>query len=299
MSAGSPAGASMDDDNWSDYSSVMAPNGIVAEGPRVTLTSGLTFSIPEGLAGRVKGFWYKNVTSAQTKTGTNNTNSNPRIDRLVLRYDRGLKTVTPTIIQGAPGASPQPPPLQNGPNLFDTAVCRATCPGNGSAQNYNSLVHDFVPVSATRGKHAWTAVGTVGAGGHQFANLTAPASGSFPNWSQGTIATLSGGNSVLLNRPGIWALTMKVFSESGFPGISRMWLNWVNGPELFSDFTVEQSRVPIADNPPTAQLRQRLFWQGNVSPLEAAQPLTLHALWSANGPAINYQAEFYAHYLGG
>jgi hypothetical protein len=299
MSVGSPAGASMDDDNWSDYSSQMAPDGVVADSPRVTLTSGLTFSIPLNFAGRAKGFWYKNISGAQTKSGTANSNSNPRIDRLVLRYDRAAKTITPVIVQGAPGASPQPPALSNGPNLFDTPICRATCPGSGSAQNYSNLVHDFVPISTSRAKHAWFASGLVGAGGTQFTNLAAPAAGTYPNWVQGNIASLSGSTSVLLNRPGSWALTMKVFSDSGFEGVSRMWWNWIDGPELFPDFTVEQSRVPKADLTNSGHLRQRLSWTGLVSPTEATKPITLHALWLANGPSINYQVEFYAHHLGG
>jgi hypothetical protein len=63
-----------------------------------------------------------------------NTSSNPRVDRLVLRRDLVARTVVPTVLQGTPAASPEPPALtQTDDGLWDLPLHRFTVPANSGA----------------------------------------------------------------------------------------------------------------------------------------------------------------------
>lgn len=277
----------MTDDQWSDYLSSLAPNGVLAEAPRVSLTSGLTFSIPDGLIGRVKGIHYRNV-GVQTKTGTANGNTNPRIDRLVLRYDRSAKTITPTIIQGTPAASPQAPALSAGPNLWDEKICQARCPGSGSAQNYSQLVHEFTAFSSARGRHSWVGDAIVNSSGVTF-NLTANGAGD-------GIATLSGAQQILLNRPGKWSIMFEARSDGVDDGLSTISMDWVGGPTGDDD---QDARPRYTGFAGAGFLHQRITMTGLVSVAQALTPIVFRARWQSLGPTLQYFCRVDAHYLGG
>lgn len=266
----------------------LAPDGVIAESPAVALTSGLTFSVPDGFEGRVKGYHYRS-SGATTRTATANSNSLPRRDRLVLRLDRATKAVTTVIKQGTPssGLPPLPSLTQTTTGVYEIPICHATCPGNASAQNYHTLVQEYTPVSSTRGVHSWTGSGTVDSTG-----LTVPLTVT----STSGIASLSGGTSVLLNRPGIWSIWGKAYSNGGTAGMSRVWLEWVGGP---SDGLDTDSRWRGEGFAGAGELDQQVRFCGLVTPVQATLPIQLKALYRANSAGVGYEFGLYAHYLGG
>lgn len=136
----SGAGTSVTELGWSRMARLFAADGIPPGTPAITLGAGLNFVVPVGFEAMVRGMRYAVETSATTKTGTANGNTNPRIDRLVLRLSYGGDSVTAQIKQGTPAANPSPPILQQDDTTYEIGVAQARCPGSGSAQNYSNLV---------------------------------------------------------------------------------------------------------------------------------------------------------------
>ncbi|HEU5475704.1 MAG TPA: hypothetical protein VFV67_34115 [Actinophytocola sp.] len=281
------SGANVTEAQWADMARLWAPDGLGADTPRVSLGSGLQFSIPDGLYGWCKGFFYKNVT-VQTKTASANGNTNPRIDRLVLRLDRTANTVTPTIIQGTPAASPTPPAITA---ATDIPVARATCPGSGSAQNYNTLVQEWWPVSSLRGSHVWTRTQVVAD------NVGAVTLTSWTQQRSDGIVTLTGSN-FKLNLPGLWSIRLFVFSDSSPTGVFTSNVNWTNGPwqESMSD-TRRRPAFP-ADGP--GFLRSNATFTGMVFYDQAQQNINVSADWvTPTTDDVSVVASIYFDYLGG
>lgn len=132
------------EDAWRAMARLWQASGVVGtqRGPtdtalRPSLGSGLSFVTQPGAAWLV-GHMY-NSTAAETTTASTNGNTNPRIDVLVLRMDVTANTITRVIVQGTPAASPTAPAISAGPTVWDLPLASATCPGSGSAQNYNTL----------------------------------------------------------------------------------------------------------------------------------------------------------------
>lgn len=132
---------------WGEMAQLWARSGVVgttrtSTDPtlRVTLGTGLTVNVAPGPAW-VRGHYYTSDATV-TRTGSTNTSTNPRIDRVVLRLDTTANTITPTIIEGTPATSPVPPALTRTATVHDIPLARMTCPGSGSAQNYTNLVDE-------------------------------------------------------------------------------------------------------------------------------------------------------------
>lgn len=115
-----------------------AADGFAPTSPLPTLGSGLSFVIPDAAVGVVQGFTYSN-SGTLTKTATNNGNSLPRLDLLVLRLDMTAKTITAAILQGTPAASPVLPAVTQNSTTWEIPLAYATCPGSASAQNYSGF----------------------------------------------------------------------------------------------------------------------------------------------------------------
>ncbi|MBE1471363.1 hypothetical protein [Kibdelosporangium phytohabitans] len=93
----------------------------------------------------IDGIGYEATAGPLPKTASANGNTNPRIDRFILKLDAGTpNSIVATIKQGTPAASPTPPSLTVDPaaGVVEVPLARATCPGSGSAQNYHSLVDE-------------------------------------------------------------------------------------------------------------------------------------------------------------
>lgn len=284
----SGAGANTAEDGWAQMAPLWAPDGLGADTPRVTLGSGLTFTIPDGLYAWCKGFFYKNVV-AQNKTASSNGNTNPRIDRLVLRLDRTANTITPTIIQGTPGASPVAPTIVA---ATDIPVARATCPGSGSAQNYNTLVQEWWPVSSRRGRHVWTRTGQVVTD-----NVGPVTINSWVQQRNDGIVTLTG-NNFKLNLPGRWSIRLFMYSDSSPTGVFTSALNWSAGP--WQESMADTRRRPAfpADGP--GFLRSNVTHVGMVFYDEAQQNISVSADWiTPTTDDVAVDATIYFDYLGG
>ncbi|GAB3472004.1 hypothetical protein [Actinophytocola sediminis] len=126
--------------DWWQMARLWAPDGVVLEdaGP-ITLGSGLTFVVPDGFAGWIRGHYYRNDGSLPL-TATDNVNSNPRRDQLVLRLDRSSDSIVAAILEGTPAVSPSPPtPTQDDDTVWEIPIAYAWVPGNPTAQNYSGL----------------------------------------------------------------------------------------------------------------------------------------------------------------
>lgn len=134
-------------------------SGVIGASTRDTADTGLKAALGSGGAGPIFqmaageawlwGIKYIN-TATLTKTQAANPNSNPRIDRLVLKLDTTANTMTAFVVMGTPAASPVSPALPDSPTALHLPIARATCPGNGSAQNYSNLVDERVFIGARR-----------------------------------------------------------------------------------------------------------------------------------------------------
>lgn len=286
-------GAPVFEGDWSEMAGLWAPNGLDARTPLVTLGSGLSFSIPAGLGGWVRGFRYQNTT-AQVKTApTNpNTNSNPRIDTLALRLDRNANSVLPVILEGAPAASPVPKTLVQTDQVWEMPIWRATCPGSGSAQNYSNLTPVWRPVSSERGRHEWTGAVTVPAGA---------AGAVVPSWTadlDDKIASITG-SQLFLNIPGIWVVSLTFESDSPVAGLSNAGFKWLGGAMRSGSAFDARSRASGFAG--AGYLRQNTCFEGLVYAPEHVQPITAEAFWTpASGTSsVTYTARLTADYKGG
>jgi hypothetical protein len=134
-------GSTVDELKWAKLARLFAADGIPPGTPSITLASGLSFVVPAGFEALVHGMRYANETTALTKTeGVTNSNSNPRLDRLVLRKTYSTNDVVAAIKRGTPGTSPTLPTLTKDDTVYEVGVAYATCPGNASPQNYSNLV---------------------------------------------------------------------------------------------------------------------------------------------------------------
>ncbi|GAB2964443.1 hypothetical protein [Saccharothrix stipae] len=137
-------GSAVDELAWFRMASMFAADGLRPGTPNVTLSSGLSFVVPVGFEAIVRGTRYSVESSALTKTeAVTNSNSNPRLDRLVLRWSAAANSVTAQIKRGTPGASPTLPALtQEAGVTWEIGIAYATCPGVASTQNYSNLVRE-------------------------------------------------------------------------------------------------------------------------------------------------------------
>jgi hypothetical protein len=272
---------------WQVLGGLFAPSGLPADSAAVTVT-GRDFVVPSGMKALISGFLGTNNANLSV-TGTTNTNTNPRIDRLVFRLDTVVKTITPVILQGTPAASPVPPTITN-PN--DIPGWRARMPGSASAQNYDTLLAEWMPLSTDRRRNAFRSTGagnTWGPGNNSVAVAT---------WTNNRVDGLvtRSGSSFTLDRPGRWSLSLKVHHSSTTAGSSTIRLSWPGGPWL-DDFGPMEQSLDGDD------LTHDMSWEGLVLPSEcgAANPLQVLPSWTpVTGTAkATYSFDFYAEYAGG
>lgn len=145
------SGIAVDEAKWRAMAGRWLPSGVLGASSRDTNDTSLKPSLGSGGAGPtwqmaageawLSGIKYTSD-STLTKTGSANTNSQPRIDRLTLRLDTDTNTCTAYIVQGTPSATPVTPTLPDTATLIHMPIARATCPGSASAQNYSNMVDE-------------------------------------------------------------------------------------------------------------------------------------------------------------
>lgn len=230
----SGAGTAVTELSWSRMARLFATDGIPPGTPAIAIGAGLTFVLPVGFEALVRGMYYRIDTGATTKTGANNLNTLPRIDRLVLRLSYSGDSVTAQIKQGTPASNPQPPVLQQDDTTYEIGVAQARCPGSGSAQNYSNLVLE--PIWTDVG--SWVSYTPVWSGFQALGG--AVATGRYKRLASGTIHaigailgasdTLLGGNQITASLP---VPARDPGNNAAFPGtaqyrsVSVLWRNMV------------------------------------------------------------------------
>ena len=279
-------GQPADVDSYATLMGLASPSGLVATSPVATV-SGLVWTIPVGVVPYIKGFTC-NVTAPDTRTATANTNTNPRLDRLVWRLDRVAKTITPVILTGTPAASPQLPTITN-PD--DIAGWYARNLGSSGGYQAGSVVAEWQPLSGLRADNAWSGSDTYGPGSNGTTMAT---------WAnvrtEGLI--VRSGSSFQVQQPGLIAIHLEVASSSSYPGESNVQLNWTGGPWAAG---LKRNTAHRIDLPDPGNLVQDISWVGVVKPNEIANPITVSCGWTPIGstsPAA-YTADLQIEYLGG
>lgn len=145
-------GTAVDEARWRYLARAFSTSGVVGLSTRdtsdtslkVSLGSGLTMNMADGAA-IIDGIGYEATAGPLSKTASANGNTNPRIDRFILKLDTNTgNTISASIKQGTPGSTPLPPALTYdlAAGTIEVPLARATCPGSGSAQNYTGLVDE-------------------------------------------------------------------------------------------------------------------------------------------------------------
>lgn len=108
-------GAAINEDQWTYLSRHWQDNGVEADGPQSSDLKVSSQAAPLALIVQpghawIDGFHY-HLDEIKTVFFAENPESDPRIDRVVLRLDRALNTVTVTVKSGIASSTPVPPAL--------------------------------------------------------------------------------------------------------------------------------------------------------------------------------------------
>jgi hypothetical protein len=149
---------------------VKAGQGAVTAGTGAQL---VIAAYPDGAL--IDGLYVENPATETVTLTTNSGNTNPRIDRLVMRLDMTAKTIAPYQIVGTPAASPSIPPLVNTGTVVDMPLCHYTMPGSASAQNPTSIIDDRYRIPSgvlTYGIGGWTNVTRAATNNYDLGSVT-------------------------------------------------------------------------------------------------------------------------------
>lgn len=147
------------------------------------------------------GTYYTNDAEFTLGPFPDNTSGNPRIDRVVVRFDWGANTAALTLLGGTPAASPVPPALETTPGVkWDLTLAQVAiangyttiAAGNVTDERYNAAprIHDFIQGHSTGGLTAGqhlraTGSSTMAFGATQLGDLPAiPAARVYHNANQ-------------------------------------------------------------------------------------------------------------------
>lgn len=145
----SGAGFAVTEDQWRTYSRAMMPSGFVGRpGDQMgKITAGTGAQLVRAAAPRgamVDGHFWRDPDPENVAIPPN-TNTNPRIDRAVIRLDPSTNTVLTTIIQGVPAGAPVAPALtQSDTGIWDLPLAQYQMPGSASAQNPTNIIDERV-----------------------------------------------------------------------------------------------------------------------------------------------------------
>lgn len=139
-------------DQWYRFAASWCPDGVldvpaasVSAGSFGLTASGLSVTIAAGRAW-VRGGGYELAAGSKTIAVPTNTNASARVDRLVIRRDLAAKTITPTLVQGTPGAG-EPALTQVETGQWDVPLFSWTTPGS-SGTTLTGLTDERVWVDA-------------------------------------------------------------------------------------------------------------------------------------------------------
>lgn len=129
-------GASITEDQWGSMADSWQDDGVEAQGTWDTplkVTSANEALILHAAPGHanIAGFHYE-MDAAKNLTFAANTTGNPRLDRFVLKLDRGTNTISFLYKQGTPAASPIAPPVYKGSDAPEILLATFTVRANSS-----------------------------------------------------------------------------------------------------------------------------------------------------------------------
>lgn len=123
----SGAGSSLTEEFWNVFAQSFARSGVIV-GYRTELQvsagSGLSVNVAGGAAWLVAQ-GYENTASKNVGIDSN-TSGNTRIDRVVLRRDVTLNTITMDVVKGTPSGSPVPPTLTRNTSIYEISLAAVT-----------------------------------------------------------------------------------------------------------------------------------------------------------------------------
>ena len=121
-------------DDLSDFFIKLISNGVFPNPStcfKVIAKSGLTVTVQAGFA-FINAKYVQNTSSYDITLDAADT-SNPRIDRVVLRYNATDREITLNVVKGTPAAEPQAPALTRTTTVYELALANITVAANATA----------------------------------------------------------------------------------------------------------------------------------------------------------------------
>lgn len=115
--------------DFAAYFGSLVSNGIfyvTTSNLQVTPTTGMTVSIAAGSAW-INGYRYEN-TEALNKTLSTANGSNPRIDRIIIRWSLLNRSITAAVLTGTAAASPTAPALTRSTDVYELCIAEILVP---------------------------------------------------------------------------------------------------------------------------------------------------------------------------
>lgn len=109
--------------DFAAYFGDLVSNGIfykTADNLKVTAAIGMNITVQPG-SGWINGYHYQNTSPLELPIATAN-GVNPRIDRVVLRWDNVGRSISLAVITGSPAAVPTAPDLTRNADIYELGI---------------------------------------------------------------------------------------------------------------------------------------------------------------------------------
>ena len=127
-------------DDFASYFGDLVSNGIfyrIADNLKVLPSTGMNITVQPGSAW-INGYHYKNTTPLGLIISMAN-GINPRIDRVVIRWDNLARSINLGIKTGAPAASPLAPDLTRTAEIYELGIADVLIPSAAVAINLDNI----------------------------------------------------------------------------------------------------------------------------------------------------------------
>lgn len=113
-------------EDWADYFNAFLTSGYIYDptGLRVSTSSGMTIRVRPGVA-MVNGYMMENDADYNLTLDAASEVA-PRIDRVVVRWQKIGRTITLDVLKGSPSSNPEPPSLTRNDNIYELGIADIT-----------------------------------------------------------------------------------------------------------------------------------------------------------------------------
>jgi hypothetical protein len=126
--------------DFAQYFGDLVSNGIFyATGTNLQVTPGSGMSVVVAIGSAwINGYHYKNTSTLTLSIGTAN-GTNPRIDRVVVRWDNANRQINTLVLAGSPAATPTPPALTRTNDYYDLCLADVLIPKSSASISSSNI----------------------------------------------------------------------------------------------------------------------------------------------------------------